>query len=119
MKQTLTRVAMALVLFGIAFAWQSSNADDEKAGLTTRTETDAKQLELIERIEALEKRLEKLEAESRPIRQADHRDTPDVAKPDMLPSVATDEDHEGARKTNGQTWRIRMLSHRRSADGPR
>ena len=119
MKRSLTLVAIALILFGVAFTWQSSNADDEKADASAQTEADTKQLELLERIEALEKRLEKLEAETMPIRQADHRVTPYVPTPGTLPPAATDEDYEGARKTNGQTWRIRMLSHRRSADGPR
>ncbi len=119
MKRSLTQVAIALILFGIAFTWQSSNADDEKADATARTEADAKQLELIERIEALEKRLEKLEAERMPIRQADHRELPYVPTPGTLPPGGPDEDYTGFKNTNGQTWRIRMLSHRRSADGPR
>ena len=119
MKRSLTLAAISLTLFGVAFAWQSSNADDEKADLTVGSEATSKQLELIERIEALEKRLEKLEAETMPIRQADHRDGSYAPTPGLLPPVATEEDDDGARKTNGQTWRIRMLSHRRSADGPR
>jgi hypothetical protein len=119
MKRSLTLVTTALILFGVAFTWQSSNADDEKADATARTEGAAKQLELIKRIEALEKRLEKLEAEKMPIRQADHRDEYYVPAPGTLPQGGAEEDYEGGRKTNGQTWRIRMLSHRRLADGPR
>ncbi len=119
MKRSLALAAISFTLFGVAFAWQSSNADDEKADLTAGSEASSKQLELIERINALEKRLEKLEAEKTPVRQADHREIPYVPRPGTLPPEVTDENNEGSSKTNGQTWRIRMLSHRRSADEPR
>ena len=119
MKRLLTVFVMAFVLFGIAFAWQSSSADDDNVESTARTDQTATQQELIERIEALEKRLEKLEAETMPVRQADHREMPYVPIPRTLPPAAAAEDGEGQSKTNGQTWRIRMLSHRQSADGPR
>jgi Flp pilus assembly protein TadB len=119
MKRSFVLAAISLILFGVAFAWQSSNADDEKVVATIQTEADGKQLELIDRINALEKRLEKLEADSTSIRQADHQEMPAVPTPGTLPPAAIEEDPEVARKTNGQTWRIRMLGHRRSAEGPR
>jgi hypothetical protein len=119
MKRALTVFAIAPILFGIAFAWQSSNADDEKIESTVRPEQPAVQLELIERIEALEKRLEKLEAKTMPVRQADHREPIYVPTPRTLPSATASEDHEGSSRTNGQKWQIKMLSHRQSTDGPR
>lgn len=117
MKRSLTLFAIAPILFGVAFAWQSSNADDENAESTVRPEENATQLELIQRIEALEKRLEKLEAETQPVRQADHRETPYVPTPRTLPPAIATEDYEGSSRTNRQTWRIKMLSHRQSRDG--
>ena len=117
MKRFLTLFAIASILFGIAFAWQSSHADDDKADV--RPGERATQLELIERIESLEKRLAKLEAETQPVRQADHRETPYVPNPRTLPPVTASEDNEQPNRINGQTWRIRMLSHRQSIDGPK
>jgi hypothetical protein len=104
---------MAATLFGVAFAWQSSDAGDADAAATARSEDQATQLELIQRIESLEKRLEKLEAETMPIRQADHREPTYVPTPRILPPATASEDNAGSTITNGQTWRIRMLSHRR------
>ncbi len=119
MKRSLTLFAIASILFGVAFAWRSSHADDARADATLRSEDGTTQLELIQRIEILEKRLEKLEAESMPIRQAVHRDTPYVPAPRTLPPATASGEDEGANRTNGQTWRIRMLSHRQSTDRPR
>ena len=117
MKRTL--FVFAAMLFGIVIAWQSSKADDEKVELSVRRLDSATQLELIRRIEALEKRLEKLEAEAQPVRQAEFRQPDYVPTPRMLPPTTVPDADEGSNRTNGQTWRIRMLSHRQSTNGPR
>ena len=66
-----------------AMAFHSTQANDEENGTPASGKAgNSGQLELIERIEALEKRIAKLEAEQPLIRQADSRE---------LTSVETDE----------------------------
>jgi hypothetical protein len=114
-------LALTLLVFGVVFALQNTRANDGDipSESTIQTASDANQLDLLSRIEALEKRIAKLEAEKSLVQQADNQETRYIPAPRTLPQVAPSEnDDTPPRKTNGTTWRIRMLSHRSSADRP-
>ena len=119
MKRSRSVVLLALMSVGLVFAWQTIRAnDDESSPSTTGAAFEATQLDLLNRIEALEKRIVKLEAETLPVRQADNKETRTVPAPRLLPQTAKLDNEAPPRKTNGTTWRIRMLSHRSSSDRP-
>jgi hypothetical protein len=112
-------LAISLVGFGLVFAWQQTRADDDiQNEAAIPSAVTVSQADLLARIETLEKRIAKLEAEKSPIQQADNRETLFIPAPRTLPQVAPLENENPGNKTNGTTWRIRMLSHRSSGNRP-
>ncbi len=121
MKRFHSLFAVALIVLGVAFARSSSRANDDEAVATDRTEEISSQLELVGRIEALERRIARLEAGMPLVRQVDNRESPPYAQPRALSSASVrtgsdDDVDDQPNITNGQTWRIRMLGHRQTKD---
>jgi len=108
---------LALVLTAFTLAWQSSRADDDKSSTTaTSSLSSSTEEKLIERIEALEQRISKLERLETHIRQADNSLSPAVPVPRELPAIAPEEGQVPQNKTNGTTWSFRTLGHRRTSN---
>ena len=108
---------LVLVLTAFTLTWQSSRADDDKSSTAATSGRSASTEEkLIERIEALEQRISKLERLETHIRQADNSLSPAVPAPRELPAIAPEEGQSPQNKTNGTTWSFRTLSHRRTSN---
>ncbi|WP_010582642.1 hypothetical protein [Schlesneria paludicola] len=131
MKKFYLCLAVALLGLGTAMHWPTSHAsDDEPSAAVDQKQDLVDKLELISRIEGLEKRLAALEDRDSLIRQADNREPSSVPQPERfspspsatesgLPnfddaSDATDADSDDLQQTNGQKWSFRLLIDRKS-----
>lgn len=133
MKKFYLCFTVALLGLGAAMHWQPSHASDNEP----LTAADSKQdlvetLELISRIEGLEKRLAALEDRDSLVRQVDNREPSAVPQPErFVPTtpVTTEserpnlDDSNGTtdfdsdddlQNTNGQKWSFRLLIDRKS-----
>jgi len=108
---------LLLVLTALTLTWQSSRADDDQSSAkATSILSGSSEEKLIERIEALEQRISKLERLETLVRQADNSLSPAVPAPRELPAITPDEGQPPQQKTNGTTWSFRTLSHRRTSN---
>ena len=122
MKRSSILIALGLLAVGFAFDRGLSRAQEgEKpasALQAVRPDEISEVADLLDRIEALEKRLASLEGREPLIRQADSRESSATweASPNRSVKSATtdpqDNDDEDKQKTNGRTWSIRLLGHR-------
>lgn len=125
MTRTYSLIAAALLTLAIAASWQSSRAgDDEKPASADRVAELSSSLELIERIESLEKRIAALEGRDNLIREASGREpriifsqVKPIAAPVKEPAQQIEEDDEDPQTTNGHKWKIRFLGHRKPVQG--
>jgi hypothetical protein len=111
---------IALLVIGISFEWNSTRAnDDEKASPQPQPQIAAEttvQAELLARIDALERRIARLEDRAPLIRQADNSEsdaTFQTVEPSRAPVASEPEGR--SESTNGQAWRFRLLGHRQPA----
>lgn len=124
MTRTYSFIAVALLMLAVTASWQSSRAgDDEKPASTERMTEISKSLDLVERIESLEKRIAALEGRDNLIRQAHSREPRIIfsqVKPIGEPTTPADEpageDDDTPQTTNGQKWKLRFLGHRKPVD---
>lgn len=121
MKRSLSLLAIALIALGVVFTFRTSRANDQEKKVTTLTGVEiSNALDLIERIENLEKRIAKLERPESFVQQVDSRNSselkqPDIYVPDGRPSEiegTIDGDDDDSLQTNGQRWRFRLLGNR-------
>ena len=117
MRRSHSILVSALLFAAAVFSWPQSRAhDDSKTDSTNRQVSEISQADLLERIVMLEQRLARLESEKSLVQQADNRETASEPAPRPLPAIVPTEKVNPPKKTNGTTWRIRMLSHRSSAN---
>ncbi len=115
MKNWISVFAITLLSVGGLVALNSLRAaDGEKPATDLQKDDAAEILDLVERIERLEKRLAKLEGHEPLIRQADSRETSQFNAIDSRPAELTpsedDDDKDATQRTNGQTWQFRLLT---------
>ena len=129
MKRIHLLTLVSLLSLGIAWAVHSTKASDDLGDSNTDAAKVLSSLELLERIELLEKRVTQLEGRVPVIRQAMSREAPVISQPGVLaqepigqatsrnqkpasrevPPISEDEEVE---ITNGQKWKFRLLGNR-------
>src|SRR5206468_1586469 len=110
--------AVALIGLGIFFDWQLSGAADHEQPVSALDAAETTHIQrLTARIDALEKRIAALENPRYLVRQADSTASESDRPPARLPQPRflpiPDQSQEApVQKTNKQTWRYRLLSHK-------
>lgn len=109
----------AIILFGIVglFVLGSTRASDNEPPKAVSLPFDEPNVrDLVDRIEALEKRLATLEQREQLVRQADARDESRFVQPSPLRQEQrtnngslNENNNEPRQSTNGQAWKIRLL----------
>lgn len=115
-------MAISGLVMAALFALNSSRASDQEApAFPLPTDEISEVVDLVDRIQELERRLAKLEVREPLVRQADSRESSDFSDlvtrpPSKTPSNGDDDDDDTSQKTNGQMWRFRLLKQRSSRD---
>jgi hypothetical protein len=108
----------ALIGLGIFVDWQLSGAVDHEQPVSALDAAEPTEIaKLTARIEALERRIAALENPGHLVRQANSKASESDLPPARLPQPrfqpAPDQNQDApTQKTNKQTWKIRLLSHK-------
>lgn len=119
LKRSYLLAVALLIVMGILMDWRLSGANTEEQPAPTLDTAEVTEVaKLTSRIDALERRITILEKADTLIRQADSRAAESAnglaPVPDWKPRPSNesgDNDNNETQKTNGQSWRFRLLSN--------